>query len=1261
MLKKHIASKELNQVLGGPVKTIVTANVDVELRRLFEQESTTESVYLGHCDTGSSTVADYISGYESYCLGQSSPQCRGDSSVSRNVYCVIDACTDIEKVEQLNDVVQSGSTTDRFIFVIDKAAINRLTPSVYSRLVETFRYVGPATPDQNLDLVSSSSSSSSSPSKVDGLDDISEEAGDERSLERTVLCEFKSLKQRVVQDSKDPYTIRFQEGLSLFLGSFFKKEGLAVDAKIKLTLEVSPDENTHTHQRMIELLNTKRSEGLYGMQMTGFPGVTLALKTRDEDALEDKLKRVQDQIKIGIPDFDETVFHLTESSWTDISGQLRVKRDGDNCVWDTSPRDVKTLYMNTIPTIRMMTLVADWLAADNSRHCFFGDQPCVQEYGSYEQLAVVKTTMVPQIKESEDVIARLEEYTRYTSGMRPGTVQFGDGIPQYLSKERKYLVLDLEPGDEGILIRDIEEGDFAEMVMTTQIWERITKYGPLMSMDKVFVTEFPKVDLDDKVQFLDSDVLRCKVAYLKSLGYTDGVCLYLAIYEGVPESYRPEGYVVPCLSDHHFSKLIASDTKIVGQRRGAIDRLIGSDQLGTMSRLGGDENNLYFNDNRCVLMEPCCNDMDWARLHRHVGPMVFVSYRDAQKDEGHEEESVGEIQSIHGDLTAACRKKELVLGDVQEGIIDALASDIDRLRQGSTQYERVSRILIGAAGMGKDEITDILKAISEITFLCQEVLNPRLYEKYVALIESSKEHPNQIHILNLQEINLSEAHVRTYERIVMDAMRYTNVYVVGTCNNFAGRASIDVLKSSSSITVVDNIDNAGLKASLDMFKCHDVYKKIVEDALMACDRSMLSYRLIKKLVLVVNDARDNQLKGVLRRYLEPIQTIKKKSVEKKERSLSDTVSNFIYWRMMAMCLVSGLGFYGFWLWVSQKDSTDFNIAALIENSDESLVPLGNINVEPWPCSDLGNHSEIVFETKLGSVQVPDLGFERMGEITASVRERLRPGNMLHEQDNILFGASRSQARLESPTMSFQELSDFLDMVRESFGESGFEYLKSIARNSPDIKTFLDGLQRLYQEHFTYDSVLTSPHPDGVEWRNWVSVFVSTHVGLCAHFAQFAVILVLAFQRFGYFISDGQIGTVILLECGSDQYHERIVYQDEEGVLQYHESTAGVSVRDSSSRTQSIQESTLNDMNTWLFNEYKFWLFVIPIILVGFSYLYFHLYDRYWNKKTNKREEDEQTVFTLTGFVNQTRDLDTSKKAVSVDWSRLEQVERKEKN
>ena len=180
--------------------------------------------------------------------------------------------------------------------------------------------------------------------------------------------------------------------------------------------------------------------------------------------------------------------------------------------------------------------------------------------------------------------------------------------------------MNLEPGDEGILIRDIEEGEFDHMVMTTQIWERITKYGPLMSMDKVFVTEFTKVDLDAKVQFLDSDVLRCKVAYLKSIGYTDDACLYLAIYAGLPVLYRPEGYVVPCLPHHHFSKLIASDTKIVGQRRGAIDRLIGSDQLGTMSRLGGDENNLYFNDNRCVLMEPCCNDMDWARLHRHVGP-----------------------------------------------------------------------------------------------------------------------------------------------------------------------------------------------------------------------------------------------------------------------------------------------------------------------------------------------------------------------------------------------------------------------------------------------------------------------------------------------------------------------------------------------------------------------------------------------------------------------------------------------------------------
>ena len=187
-------------------------------------------------------------------------------------------------------------------------------------------------------------------------------------------------------------------------------------------------------------------------------------------------------------------------------------------------------------------------------------------------------------------------------------------------------------------------------------------------------------------------------------------------------------------------------------------------------------------------------------------------------------------------------------------------------------------------------------------------MNPRLYEKYEALIKSSKEHPDQIHILNLQEINLSEAHVRTYERIVMDAMRYTNVYVVGTCNDFAGRASIDMLKSTSSITIVGDIDDAGLKASLDMFKCHDVYKKTVEDALMACDRSMLSYRLIKKLVSSVNDARENQLEGVLRRYLEPIQTIKKKPVAVKERVPSDTVSNFISWRMMAMCLVSGLGF-----------------------------------------------------------------------------------------------------------------------------------------------------------------------------------------------------------------------------------------------------------------------------------------------------------------------------------------------------------------
>ena len=124
MLKKHISTKDLNQVLCGRIKTVLTANVDEELRRLFGQESTSESVYLGHCDAGSSTVADYISGYESYCLGQSSPQCRGDSSVSRNVYCVIDACTDIEKVEQLNDVIQSGRTTDRFVFIIDKAAFS---------------------------------------------------------------------------------------------------------------------------------------------------------------------------------------------------------------------------------------------------------------------------------------------------------------------------------------------------------------------------------------------------------------------------------------------------------------------------------------------------------------------------------------------------------------------------------------------------------------------------------------------------------------------------------------------------------------------------------------------------------------------------------------------------------------------------------------------------------------------------------------------------------------------------------------------------------------------------------------------------------------------------------------------------------------------------------------------------------------------------------------------------------------------------------
>ena len=53
---------------------------------------------------------------------------------------------------------------------------------------------------------------------------------------------------------------------------------------------------------------------------------------------------------------------------------------------------MKTLYMNTIPTKLMMTRLADWLAADNSRHCCFGDKSCVQGYGEYEQLAVVKTT-----------------------------------------------------------------------------------------------------------------------------------------------------------------------------------------------------------------------------------------------------------------------------------------------------------------------------------------------------------------------------------------------------------------------------------------------------------------------------------------------------------------------------------------------------------------------------------------------------------------------------------------------------------------------------------------------------------------------------------------------------------------------------------------------------------------------------------------------------------------------------------------------------
>ena len=62
--------------------------------------------------------------------------------------------------------------------------------------------------------------------------------------------------------------------------------------------------------------------------------------------------------------------------------------------------------------------------------------------------------------------------------------------------------------------------------------------------------------------------------------------------------------------------------------------------------------------------------------------------------------------------------------------------------------------------------------------------------------------------------------------------------------------------------------------------------------------------------------------------------------------------------------------------------------------------------------------------------------------------------MLHEQDNILFGV-RSQARLESPVMSFQELSDFLDMVREVL-VNRVRIFKIDCKNSPDIKTFWMG-------------------------------------------------------------------------------------------------------------------------------------------------------------------------------------------------------------
>jgi hypothetical protein len=823
-MKKFIAFK-----FNPGITTLIDSNPDDLILELLR---TTKGpvCYLGNAVEGSFLVNDYASYVSNFNFKSLKPTINNTHlDNAETIIIKVDKYSDYNTIETLNKQLQeasNGNSPKHFIIVIDtdEHCSGRETPSFFSRVI-THRK-----PPTNIQK-------SATPTP-------------QYEVKENIPVELYDLLHKSKFDSTNQqldFQNIFQETIKAIVE---KHPGKSLHICFR-SKEITPEYLT-----IIASLNMTKRLDQYHINLETYSNLFFSCEAMPPQPISEQITSCNFHNQFLGLDTEISLDNVIEITDSNVLHHLENHPDlTPNGTHEFELRYTEkpnTIYIATKLELETVESILNWLTSNRSRQCILGSPWCLGQtittlntFSSCNKQHFSPATITcKELFSTDTPLCQLDE--------NGNPSQIHKGI--FLANKFNFLVTSII--DIGNLRTQLLQFKKSTFYFSTAAYNMLTAEGPCIDRKNIKIIEPPKNVIDyinNKIPYLKkycSDTVIMRVANLISKGFKIESAIAIGLLRGLPN------LKIKLPPSHSMNSYIYTENGL----KDLIDRsnYTNISKTGAVSKSTTEQHQEII---RCI--EPLNSKNDFQIKSRldaggvlmcpvWIKPTAIKPHIPDQKEHLN-------IQ-IHAMIIVMKKSIEnrLIIGRPQENMIRNRAEDLVLIREAQQHTSSAiipnTRLNLGASGTGKDELCHALSGeITHTKLICQEVFDPLQLDKYKAIIKHYPKNTKEIGILNLQEVNLTDDHMETFEELALYAL--TNggsIYIDATANDYKERASLStLLKDVIKVNKVKVLSNNDIDHAFSRFlkdEPENNNEKIMVDIVRNySDRKRINYRLIKSL------------------------------------------------------------------------------------------------------------------------------------------------------------------------------------------------------------------------------------------------------------------------------------------------------------------------------------------------------------------------------------------------------------------------------